>query len=316
MTETTPFEHKVTPRHTEFRLSPELTEVTIQDAYGALINDTARNEMIGNDVVRAVESGRCPLLLTGRTEHVQFFATRLAGFAQHVFVLKGGMGKKQRRETAVALASVPEAESRVILATGSYIGEGFDDARLDTLFLAMPIRLEGHAAAVCGPTASAARQQAICAGLRLCGQLRSDASQDVRAALEGRRHNRVRHRAGGISTAHAIRSLSIVEPACQSVNTAFFPARNESGRSHYAAHAWQMGLTQLRKVIKNGACMEASWQIVGMNGDTKLVTNSVTNPAGNRGQSRATVTNSVTKLRAIQGNEITIFGESWAMEGN
>jgi superfamily II DNA or RNA helicase len=143
MTETTPFEHNVTPRHTEFRMAPELTEVTIQDIYGALINDTARNEMIAKDVVRAVESGRCPLLLTGRTEHLQFFATRLAGFAKHVFVLKGGMGKKQRRETAAALASVPEAESRVILATGSYIGEGFDDARLDTLFLAMPISWKG-----------------------------------------------------------------------------------------------------------------------------------------------------------------------------
>jgi predicted acetylornithine/succinylornithine family transaminase len=53
------------------------------------------------------------------------------------------MGKKQRRSIAAALASVPEGESRVILATGSYIGEGFDDARLDTLFLAMPISWKG-----------------------------------------------------------------------------------------------------------------------------------------------------------------------------
>jgi superfamily II DNA or RNA helicase len=53
------------------------------------------------------------------------------------------MGKKQRREIAAALAAVPENESRVILATGSYIGEGFDDARLDTLFLAMPISWKG-----------------------------------------------------------------------------------------------------------------------------------------------------------------------------
>ena len=53
------------------------------------------------------------------------------------------MGKKQRRSIAEALASVPEHEPRVILATGSYIGEGFDDARLDTLFLAMPISWKG-----------------------------------------------------------------------------------------------------------------------------------------------------------------------------
>jgi superfamily II DNA or RNA helicase len=99
--------------------------------------------MIANDIVRAIESGRCPLLLTGRTEHLQYFAAKLAGVAKHVFVLKGGMGKKQRREMAAALAAVPENESRVILATGSYIGEGFDDARLDTLFLAMPISWKG-----------------------------------------------------------------------------------------------------------------------------------------------------------------------------
>ena len=61
----------------------------------------------------------------------------------HVFVLKGGMGKRQRREIAEAIAAVPAAESRLILATGSYIGEGFDDARLDTLFLVMPISWKG-----------------------------------------------------------------------------------------------------------------------------------------------------------------------------
>jgi superfamily II DNA or RNA helicase len=143
MAETTPFEHKMTPRYTEFRMAPELTEITIQDLYAALVDDVSRNEMIAGDMVRAVESGRCPLLLTGRTEHLQFFASRLTGVAKHVFVLKGGMGKKQRRDTAAALASVPEDESRVILATGSYIGEGFDDARLDTLFLAMPISWKG-----------------------------------------------------------------------------------------------------------------------------------------------------------------------------
>jgi superfamily II DNA or RNA helicase len=53
------------------------------------------------------------------------------------------MGKKQRRSIAEAIAAVPQCEPRVILATGSYIGEGFDDARLDTLFLAMPISWKG-----------------------------------------------------------------------------------------------------------------------------------------------------------------------------
>jgi superfamily II DNA or RNA helicase len=143
MTETTPFEHKVIPRHTGFRTAPEATDIMIHDIYAALVGDTARNEMIAGDLIRAVEAGRSPLLLTGRTEHLQYFAAKLNGTVKHVFVLKGGMGKKQRRNIAEALASVAEDEPRAILATGSYIGEGFDDARLDTLFLAMPISWKG-----------------------------------------------------------------------------------------------------------------------------------------------------------------------------
>jgi len=143
MTESTPFEHQVIPRHTDFRMPAEMVDLAIQDVYAALINDSARNAMIAADLRQALTAGRSPLLLTGRKEHLQFFATEVEGFAKHIFVLKGGMGKKQRRTTAEALASVPENDSRVIIATGSYIGEGFDDARLDTLFLAMPISWKG-----------------------------------------------------------------------------------------------------------------------------------------------------------------------------
>jgi superfamily II DNA or RNA helicase len=143
MTEATPFEHKVVPRHTDFRMPAEMTDMAIQDVYAALVSDSARNAMIAGDLRRALQAGRSPLLLTGRKEHLQFFAAEVEGFAKHIFVLKGGMGKKQRRTTAEALTAVPETEGRVIIATGSYIGEGFDDARLDTLFLAMPISWKG-----------------------------------------------------------------------------------------------------------------------------------------------------------------------------
>jgi superfamily II DNA or RNA helicase len=57
--------------------------------------------------------------------------------------MKGGMGAKQRRKLAESLAAVPSDEPRVILATGSYLGEGFDDPRLDTLLLVMPISWRG-----------------------------------------------------------------------------------------------------------------------------------------------------------------------------
>jgi superfamily II DNA or RNA helicase len=139
----TPFEHEVIPRLTEFYPPSEQNDITIQEAYASLVNDCARNDLIVSDLVRALADGRSPLLLTGRTDHLKYFEMALANQVQNVFVLKGGMGKKQRRSVAEAMAIVPEGAPRVILATGSYIGEGFDDARLDTLFLAMPISWKG-----------------------------------------------------------------------------------------------------------------------------------------------------------------------------
>lgn len=49
------------------------------------------------------------------------------------------MSEKERRRVAAELAAIPDGEERVLLATGRYIGEGFDDARLDTLLLTMPV---------------------------------------------------------------------------------------------------------------------------------------------------------------------------------
>jgi superfamily II DNA or RNA helicase len=121
----------------------EGADITIQDVYAGLVADTARDELITQDLIRAVRQGRSPLVLTGRTEHLAHFEAKLSGVLNNVFVLKGGMGRKQRKAISEALANVPETAQRVILATGSYIGEGFDDARLDTLFLAMPISWKG-----------------------------------------------------------------------------------------------------------------------------------------------------------------------------
>jgi len=108
-----------------------------------IIAERKINDLIFDDLLSALEKGCSPLLLTERTEHVDNFAERLKGFAKNIIVLKGGAGKKQRMALAEQMASIPEEEERVLIATGRYIGEGFDDARLDTLFLTMPISWRG-----------------------------------------------------------------------------------------------------------------------------------------------------------------------------
>jgi superfamily II DNA or RNA helicase len=96
-----------------------------------------------NDVIRALEDGRSPILLTERKDHLEYFAARLDRVARHLVILQGGMGAKARRAVLAQLAAIPANEERLVLATGRYIGEGFDDARLDTLFLAMPVSWKG-----------------------------------------------------------------------------------------------------------------------------------------------------------------------------
>jgi superfamily II DNA or RNA helicase len=141
--ESSPLEHKVFPRITDFGWSRPENETAIQDIYAALIVSQERNDLIVRDLQQALSSGRSPLVLTSRTGHLDYLAGRLRGVCPHIFILKGGMGTKQRKKLTESLAAVPCDEPRVILATGSYLGEGFDDPRLDTLLLVMPISWKG-----------------------------------------------------------------------------------------------------------------------------------------------------------------------------
>jgi superfamily II DNA or RNA helicase len=137
------FRYEVIPRLTEFTVPAEWNGIGIQEIYTALVNDDQRTDLIVSDVVSAIEDGRFPLLLTERTDHLQVLLEKLMKRVPSVFVMKGGMGKKQREALASEISAVPADQPRVIIATGRYVGEGFDDARLDTLFLAMPISWRG-----------------------------------------------------------------------------------------------------------------------------------------------------------------------------
>jgi superfamily II DNA or RNA helicase len=136
-------EHVVIPRATEYQLPKAEKELGIQEVYASLVTDERRNDLIFNDLLLALEKGRSPILLTERTEHLEYFAARLRNFAKNIIVLRGGMGRRQRAEVAQRLAAVPDGEERLLLATGRYIGEGFDDSRLDTMLLALPISWRG-----------------------------------------------------------------------------------------------------------------------------------------------------------------------------
>ena len=148
-----PFEHTVIVRPTAFQTGSTTgtdKRIEFQSLYQLLVDDETRNRAICEEVVQAVRDGRSPLILTERNEHLDRFESVLSASVPHVVVLRGGMGKKQRRAEAERLAAIPREEGRVILATGKYIGEGFDDPRLDTLFLTLPVSWRGTIAQYVG----------------------------------------------------------------------------------------------------------------------------------------------------------------------
>lgn len=146
------FDHRVQVRGTGFQLPTQLQgqkRVPMPELYAALAADEVRNTLIFNDVLAALEAGRCPLVLTERRDHLEVLRVRFEKFAKNVVVLRGGMGSHERR-AAEEILRVPEPEERLVLSTGRFLGEGFDDSRLDTLFLISPISWKGTLAQYVG----------------------------------------------------------------------------------------------------------------------------------------------------------------------
>ena len=148
-----PFSHTVLVQPTTFlpMKSPDPDKrVEFQSLYQELIADDARNRRIYEVVCETTNNGRSPLVLTERNEHLDRLEALLVPEIPHLVVLRAGLGKKQRQATADRLAAIPSDEPRVILATGKYVGEGFDDARLDTLVLTLPVSWRGTVAQYAG----------------------------------------------------------------------------------------------------------------------------------------------------------------------
>jgi len=131
-------------------LIPE-TKPHISQIYKHLVCDAARNVMIVNSIKQSINDDRSVMVLTERKEHIELLAKLMANKGIKVIELYGGISTKQRQERITFLSSKPSNdESVVILATGKYVGEGFDLPHLDTLFITLPIAWKGVLAQYAG----------------------------------------------------------------------------------------------------------------------------------------------------------------------
>ena len=136
------FDRFLIPRFTSYNSILE-DRLSIATLYKNLSEDEIRNNLIVEDTCKAVNTGRTPIILTNRTAHVSVLAEKLKATIKNVISLTGAGTTKEKRETMQRLQTIPDSEQLVIVATGKYVGEGFDYPRLDTLFLALPISWKG-----------------------------------------------------------------------------------------------------------------------------------------------------------------------------
>ena len=120
-----------------------LDDQPIQDIFRGLVEDDYRTAVICDDVEDALERGRRCLVLTQRTDHIERLCAELESRGHQPLVLRGGMGQKARRAVLDDLVEAGD-KGLVLVATGSYLGEGFDWPQLDTLFLAFPLAFKGR----------------------------------------------------------------------------------------------------------------------------------------------------------------------------
>ncbi|MDR2477893.1 MAG: DEAD/DEAH box helicase [Treponema sp.] len=137
------FRQQVFSCFTEFALPQSETEPAIHAVFYLLVNDKTRNTQICGDILAAHSAGRECLVLSERIEHLDLLAEMLNGKVPNLFILKGGIGKKQLAGLMADIHNVPSSKNRIILATGKYLGEGFDLPCLDTLFLVFPFSWTG-----------------------------------------------------------------------------------------------------------------------------------------------------------------------------
>lgn len=142
-----PFDHFLIPRFTSFKVpawwEKEEKDISITELYAEIVSNEMRNQLILDDVVQCYENGRNCIVLTERTAHVELLAKELGKRIPDVISVMGTMGAKETRETMGQITNASKDKPLTLVATGRYIGEGFDEPRLDTLFLAMPISWKG-----------------------------------------------------------------------------------------------------------------------------------------------------------------------------
>ena len=120
--------------------NPNVDNYELNEINDLIAKDVIRSENIIKDIKKEYENGKNILVLTERLELMNYVYDKLSKYTNNIFKYYGGIGKTVLKNYEELINQINEIGSnKIIVATGSYIGEGFDDSKLDVLFLTMPI---------------------------------------------------------------------------------------------------------------------------------------------------------------------------------
>jgi len=144
-----PFSKILVPRFSDFHLKESDTLLPYVEQCDLLYQDEKRNQLLVDDVKEAYRQKKSILVLSGRVDHLELLKDKILSFCPDVFLLHGGM-KPTEKKAVLARIQAQRDPGFILLSTGQYVGEGFDNNLLDTLFVAMPFKWRGTLAQYVG----------------------------------------------------------------------------------------------------------------------------------------------------------------------
>lgn len=131
-----PFDHVIVPRFTRMVLSLEhqSNNISISTIYSDIIIDEFRNQVIADDVISCFKEGRNCCIISERTAHIEMLIRKLQPEITDIITLTGQLKSSELKTALKNVENQPIEKPITLIATGKFIGEGFDIPRLDTLF--------------------------------------------------------------------------------------------------------------------------------------------------------------------------------------
>lgn len=130
------------PHFTKYYVEKNQNIFTLTEIENDLILNESRNNQIVDDVINALSRHRKILILTNRVQHINILSEKLKKYCSNILIIYGKMAKHDKEQFKQKISELKDEEF-IIISTGKYIGEGFDESRLDTLFLTMPFKWKG-----------------------------------------------------------------------------------------------------------------------------------------------------------------------------